>query len=336
MRLPPTLLLLSTLGLLPACGDDDSARPDEVWVEGDRLTIRETSFPGGEPVQLGLYDEVLATRCTFRLAADGQRRCLPDDGGFSFGYYSSADCSDSSAVFEAIDRCGDPPAFGRLRMADSCPTKERVFRLGERVTADRFYYRSGEECFEIGIEGVDLYARGEELAPELMVAGERTPSGGSRLKRYINTSADGARSASSVFLDPDLGEDCFFDAAADGSLRCLPGYDVFFTPSTEFSDAGCSQPALSASPCAPSSFVLAFSPNACETGAAIYELGAPIADGTLYTEREGECEVRDTAADRPVRPIGDEVPPSALAGGEEELRGEGRIRSRWIRAAGAS
>lgn len=84
-----------------------------------------------------------------------------------------------------------------------------------------------------------------------------------------------------------------------------------------------------------SSFALAFDESACETRFPTFELGAPIAGATLYSDFGGECQAIDNPADRPMGPIGDEVPPSALAAGEAELRGEGRVQSRWLRPAGS-
>lgn len=340
MRRLPALLLLSIFGLLFSCddGDREEAPPDAPWVAGDRLSVREIAFPGGEPVQVGWYDEELRTPCTFRRAADGQVRCLPQTGVFDFHAFASPDCSESSALARRSNRCGPTPTFATTPGLSNCPAEAHVFRLGERYTGDRFI-RVGEDCLldEFEDENADFYERGEEIAPDEMVAGERIPSGSSRLKRYMMTAEDGAQGPDAPFVDSDLGDDCFFFAAADGSQRCIPIGHGFSIPPDQFSDENCSQPALDAHQCPDSSLAVGIDESACELRFSVFELDPPIANATVYSKDGEECRAVDTRTDSSqFRPIGEEVPPSALIAGEPELRGEARVRSRWIRLAGMS
>ena len=51
---------------------------DPVFADGKRLVARTVSFPGTEPLFVGIYDRIERTPCTFETAADGRLRCLPE------------------------------------------------------------------------------------------------------------------------------------------------------------------------------------------------------------------------------------------------------------------
>jgi hypothetical protein len=70
------------LAAASACSKSEGGPPptpgDAVFADGARLVARTVSFPGTEPLLVGVYDRAERTTCEFETAADGKLRCLPD------------------------------------------------------------------------------------------------------------------------------------------------------------------------------------------------------------------------------------------------------------------
>lgn len=75
----PRLLVTATLAsVLIACGNSPPAmEPAPSFTDGTRLVARAYSFPGAEPLFVGVYDQEEKVACTFRTAHDGKLRCMP-------------------------------------------------------------------------------------------------------------------------------------------------------------------------------------------------------------------------------------------------------------------
>lgn len=340
-------VVVPALALLCACGDDEvegACEPDADGgadsADGCRLSARYVSFEGGEPVHVGWYDSVLETPCEFEVAADGLLRCLPDGAGY-WQHFSSPDCEASSVLVRVPVWYGATPAFTLELDFNSCPLRRRVFRVGPEHDGPVYDGIGPGMCREVEASAdiVD-YSLGEEVDPAELVSAEREARGDGRLQDYVLVAEDGARQPTWQFRDTELGDDCVFGAAADGSYRCMPG-DLRLGRAIDpvFADEACSQEVALGESCSQSTFGLRPDHRACEERWTAYELGESIDRSVVFiVDGEGECSgvqiTPDEGEPRIVRSVAGEVDPAELVGVEPELRGEGRVRGRWAELDG--
>ena len=339
-------VVVSTLALLCACGDDEvggecepAADDGADSADGCRLSARYVSFEGGEPVQVGWYDGDLETPCEFEVAADGLLRCLPDGAGYR-QFFSSPDCEASSALVRVPVRYGLTPAFMLEADYNFCPLRTRIFRVGPEHDGPVYDGIGPGMCRKVEASAdIVNYRLGEEVLPVELVSAEREARGDGRLQDYVLVAEDGARQPAWQFRDTELGEDCVFGAAADGSYRCMPGDFRLGESDPGFGDKACSQEVGRGESCSQSMFGLRRDSRACQERWTAYELGESIDTSVVFVvDGEGECsgvQITPDEGELPiVRSVAGEVEPAELVGVEPELRGEGRVRARWAQLDG--
>ena len=112
---------------------------------GSRIKQKVLMTPDGAKVFQNSYDTQLNIDCTFRLAADGQLRCLPYlNVAYDFGsYFADSNCTVPVALYYAS--CG-APSYIIAQLSSTCPTNpsSRVFSTGSLVTS--FYTKGGTTC----------------------------------------------------------------------------------------------------------------------------------------------------------------------------------------------
>jgi len=155
---------------------------------------------------------------------------------------------------------------------------------------------------------------GEPDAPVLSSKGDQN---GSRLKALAWVGEDGARQTiAGVFRDVQLGTDCTFSFAVDGSRRCLPiapfGYPAARLDDTLFADASCSVQAVVISKgSTPGKFFSSSRGIFTVTGALV---------GDHWRRNGNECKIgipSDLSGDAYV--LGAEVPFSSFVAGRVEV-----------------
>jgi hypothetical protein len=81
MTRPRLLVVVALVVALAAsaCGNSPPQGPaaGPAFTDGTRLVARSYSFPGTEPLFIGVFDRQEMTPCSFRTARDGKLRCLP-------------------------------------------------------------------------------------------------------------------------------------------------------------------------------------------------------------------------------------------------------------------
>ena len=315
-------------------GEDDGVgedRPDVPDTDGERLIARTIAFPGGMPVQIDWYDQELEAPCSFGLASDGRRRCIPRARPANL-FYPGADCSGSGTLVVQVEPPCETGAeqFALVSEQMSCAVTTRTFRLGTPY-GGRLYSRGADgSCYEVFPAPLSSYHEAEVVAPSALVAAEHAPVGAGRLRRYVDFAEDGAREHTPEFRDTELGATCTFTWASDRVERCVPD-----EPSTDHgyrvsTDASCSLDAMWIPACGDSTFITLLGDlNACVPTHHAYELGELLpVDAPLYAKFEGECSRIDADPDGATWRYA-EVDASRMVGPEIELRGEGRVRGRW-------
>jgi hypothetical protein len=127
------------------------------------------------------------------------------------------------------------------------------------------------------------------------------------------------------FYDTELETDCSFRAASDGSLRCLPFYDIpkpLIAPQL-FRDAGCIERVAIGDPdcvAARDSFVEEFEPIDCQGGRVRVYRAALLDDGeALFSNASGDC-VAQGATNEVYRYFSvEELEPETFVGAELEV-----------------
>lgn len=126
---------------------------------------------------------------------------------------------------------------------------------------------------------------------------------GTRIKRYASvlTSTDGLKVTTPGYLyrDTSLGMDCVFQAATDGTQRCMPywanGDAILASSSTSyFLDAGCTQKLHFASkPCMAPKYLLLQSTSTATCPAttqyAVYASPSAVTPSAMYSGAPGAC-----------------------------------------------
>jgi hypothetical protein len=217
--------------------------------------------------------------CRFARASDGLLRCLPHSRPAS-RYFADEQCSEK--LFEGESCEGMPAAFS-VPVAESCPVQ---WSAREAVAHEGVSYalQTPSECqSEAALEGPMLYSLGDEIAPAQYVAIELTSDdlGPRRLHARYRTSSDGF-CAFLGWWDTDLNEQCSFQRAADGTVRCLPGTGSFLLPHL-YTDDQCREPMAvgPAEACDQPSYVMHTSFDHCERTSESYRVRGPFPGSDL-------------------------------------------------------
>lgn len=151
--------------------------PGGGYEDGTRLRAVTIDGADGSKQPVGWYDTERGEACGFRVAADGQLRCLPLGGAGIF--YSDAACT--SVITATGAGCTAPAYVAEPVGVASCylgphvvdpASGVEVRQVGAQTNPAAYYVKSGEACVSAGVPpaAYDLFAVGAPLDPSLFVA----------------------------------------------------------------------------------------------------------------------------------------------------------------------
>jgi hypothetical protein len=147
------------------------------------------------------------------------------------------------------------------------------------------------------------------------------PVSGSRLKINYHKAEDGARVPIwGVVYDADRKEDCVFQQASDGKLRCMPVVSYSGVPT--FSDPACTVlvAVATADACAPvPKYVRSPEAQGCGLIVRLFAVGAQIQPATVYANYNGPCGPMPASPGSAYYATNGEVPPSSFVAGAVEI-----------------
>ncbi|HEU4403698.1 MAG TPA: hypothetical protein VFS43_00160 [Polyangiaceae bacterium] len=148
---------------------------------------------------------------------------------------------------------------------------------------------------------------------------------GSRLRAVVYRGADGSQHPTGRWFDTTRGEECTYQPAADGAVRCLPTNAV--AHAGLYADAGCSTPAVAlpslACDAANFAYIEVAAPGACSAGKRVFRKGPqvtpapPLGIVPVYQGTPGACQYVEGAGPN-VFAVGAEVPAAEFLGATVE------------------
>jgi len=249
----------------------------------------------GSVLEWGWLDLETGQECYPAIAADGQVRCLPHEGGEIWPFFSDPACRDRAF----IGRPGcHAKAFARAAVP-GCPARETV---RWRVPADTAYARRDGQC--VGrprLRGELLFGLGPEIpADHFPPFEERIGSLPGRLQPVFVGAGDWEEHRE--FQDSKLGERCW-SSVLGTSPTCIPRP----TNALTFADAACQTPLaeVAEDECPPRYAVV---PSEPYNRTQAYELGAAHQGQPLFRRNDERCEpapARSGVAYFDLRPLRD-------------------------------
>ena len=148
-------------------GGSGRGEPDDVAVNtsGTRIKMRVGTTPDGAKAFLGWYDTMRGDDCTFLVASDGQRRCLPGTSVFVGSFFADNGCTQPLA-YVSLSGCSSAPAAKYASRFDtSCTTGGSVIRLYPvtGMHTGTAYLGSPGNCIVTNPGSFTLYAIGAEI-----------------------------------------------------------------------------------------------------------------------------------------------------------------------------
>ena len=214
---------------------------------GRRLKVRYWEA-GGARARTQLYDSELGVPCTFLTAADGERRCLPNQLTLPTG----TDYADMGCRMPAIKlprpAC-ERPVFVTIWMGVACnELRYRVFKVGP-TTADGGTYpglganRCSDRSYPV-LPGTEAHLLGEEVPPAAFVKATRGQPAGAAVAPALTEAEDGTVIDGALW---DGGGQTYCNATVleDGKTHCVP--EDVPPPSlfaALFTDSACTTPAV--------------------------------------------------------------------------------------------
>jgi len=279
--------------------------------DGTRLRLQTlATSDGARSGWYYFYDTQLAKECYFGRAGDGVQRCLPANAGLVSIYYTDAACSEPLLGWAPTL---PTPDYAYVADARNCPTSTYYAVTGPYTGTP--YWTATGSCTVAPVDGAHAYYGITPMAVSSFAAGSVSTSdgpfagfaSGSRLRIVTITSADGARTGTGYY-DTQLGIDCYFGRAADGSIRCLPstvgwvqGY---------FADAGCSERLVITNGCA----TPVYARTTATCGGPYFEVGA-LYTGATYYSNGASCSSVQSPTAFSLHQLGVAVPDSAFVAG---------------------
>lgn len=145
-------------------GDGGSEDPGGSYESGSRLKARTLVGSDGSRSPSGWFDTETNAECTWRLAADGQQRCLPV-APFAV-YYGDAGCNQPLGT---ADGCGVPSKM--LSISSACDGAVKVYEVGGVVgVGPTLYIRTGATCTAVPAPPSVYYTLTEEPLTEYVAA----------------------------------------------------------------------------------------------------------------------------------------------------------------------
>lgn len=296
----------------------DDAPITQKFIGGTRLKPKYVVSAEGERGVLGWVDTMMGVDCSFRLAMDGQLRCLPTNRG-SDSYWDRGfvadNCMGQALLVDkregsARDACA-PNKYFVSEDTSVCPRLHRVEPVGAESNATSYWYME-KDCTESSLSsGWKLFSLGAESPPTEWVKGT-----------IVNEPAKDGLSASFVAGDDgSLGffgwvdarhsdTPCGFTRAADGESRCLPFDNWGIVWEDLYSDSNCTSYAAQGGlygKCQ-GNFGLRYDDRgSCSPKMSVHPIVGPYTGADVYRGTPGSC-VGQSAANNEWYLTGPEIP----------------------------
>ena len=238
VRASVSLVFVCSLVVVAGCGGSSRLLPTDPPVEGElaadfhdgsRLTFPLWRTADGFAVRKGtIHDGMLDVDCTFEIATDGRRRCLPASHSLINHRFADPACTQPLASNSIGDRYVRSTVHGTGCVGGEDGYRVEIREAGATVETTAVYEMSATAggCVEVFRSGREGYRyTGAVVPPENFVAAEEVviqPTGRARLGQVRLVADDGAWLQQPTFHDRRDGVRCRPQLASDGRFRCLP------------------------------------------------------------------------------------------------------------------
>jgi hypothetical protein len=285
--------VLCTLLALVACGDNNAAAPER---SGTRVKLQWYVADDGARVPTGqLYDATLAASCQIWPWGDGVVRCANLDGYVAF---RDAACTQPLSL--------NRPSSGQISVQWNQTTcrPDRAYQIGAELGSGSYYFATTTGCSG-PFTSSDLYAVGDEVAPDAFPSVDEAELGGDRLRATLWQGGDGLRVPSGI-EDVALASSC-----SPGEGICAPQASYSYV----YLDAACTQPAAELYPnsCAAPPAYLTIQDPMCASRSHTYAIGDVVHPSQVYGLTAGACAAASLDPSAEYHALAREVAPAALA-----------------------
>jgi hypothetical protein len=285
---------------------------------------------------VGLFDQQLASACSFETSRDQVMRCFPPptyQSDLTLPSFADAGCQTTLVGLGTVG-CEPPPATAYVWRGESLACGQHaneIYRAGRTVSADSTFLRTPTECRAQRPPGPTWRAVevGARIPDGDLPAFSLVTSGPHRLVPVSYAEAGGAVGVTRV-TTPDLYDSarkelCRYGLHADGRLRCLPdaAFPVFFL------DSACTMKAALRTPTAcggtPAyAVVREHAAGGCSdlTQRRLYMVGAKMAAAPaqiFLPDAKGVCQPSALPAGAELLTVGEEIPAAAFVSGRETM-----------------
>lgn len=148
------------------------ALADDQAKSGSRLKARRVVGDDGSTQFLGWHDSQRDEDCSFRPAADGTQRCLPDDAAPATTYFNDTGCA-QALVFMGPG-CAKPKYATSYASAGVCAVNlTRVKLTGAAIAPTDLHVLAGDKCIAAGAGPAgSFYLTGAEVAASDFAGGK--------------------------------------------------------------------------------------------------------------------------------------------------------------------
>jgi hypothetical protein len=278
---------------------------------GRRIATTYIVGADGSKSRRGLFDTKLGVSCYVGVAADGERRCLPDVTAGFIGDFADMGCTMPLVLGGSSPCNGASAAYGQKVDNGVCPNRLHIFPLGSKFTGTQVF--RGMSCLSgAPLQGFDYYALGAEVDPTSFDKFTEMKIGTTRLQITAVVDAEGARQETYFLYDSLRKEPCSFSKVADGSTRCVPSYGLEY-----FTDDKCMSPLIGAGPAdceSPLPLYGAWNDTGCAGGLRFYAFGSKVAKpASLFATFSAACSTVSTS-NTDFFMVGAEIPASSFVG----------------------
>lgn len=174
VRLSLALLSLAACSQEPIGPDPTTSKltPEKGYASGSRLKARKLTGADGSEQYIGWYDSERGENCSFRVAADGVTRCLPE--AREANYWLDSSCT-MTPVYKAVKGggaklCGELPPY--ISVTDPCSGATTIYTGNVQLNAQSPIFVKGDTCSDFGTAGSNgiSFQVGAEVAPESFAA----------------------------------------------------------------------------------------------------------------------------------------------------------------------
>ena len=305
--------------------------------DGSRLTFPLWRTADGFAVRKGtIYDGALDVDCTFEIASDGRRRCLPASRSVVNERFADPACTEPLADFGSVDaRYVRSTWYSTACAGRDDGVRVEIREAGAEVETTTVYEISATAggCVEAFRNGRQSYRyTGAVVPPDRFVAAEEAlvqPTGRARLAQVRLAGEDGAWLQQATFHDTRYDVRCTPQLASDGRFRCLPAGRHVIGIEVDRGRPDCSGPQI-ASPvrCADGAAdVIEVPSTSCPRYLALHAPGAAWAGREKFgMDQNGICVAGFGTSASGVE-VGAELAPAQYALLELRHMGTGRLRT---------